>query len=223
MRRALKASVPASLVLLLFASAAAAETIAGTLFTSQSADSIARNTPITLIFHNGAGLETKRLEGKSGPEGQFRFENLPSDTSLSYVLEISYRGTDFQSNAIRFAAGQKEVDYNVLLSDRPPEEGASPPMIQGSPARQSASQTILITLTIFALFSLFALLARREERGVEREAPPEARALIREIAGLDVRHEDGIIGDEEYRKVRSALKARLRSLSPKPRPTGSAG
>jgi hypothetical protein len=220
-RRRAAAFVLATLPILLLATAAPAATIAGKVFTAESADSTAKDAPVTLLFHNSAGLETKRLETKSDSEGQFHFQDLPSDTSLSYVLQISYKGTDFLSNTIRFASGQNEVDYNVLLSEQPPADAGSEPMIQGRPAKQSPLQTILITLFVVALFSLFALLARREGRAEEREAPPEARALIREIAGLDVRREDGIIGEEEYRKVRSALKARLRSLSP--RPTGNAG
>ena len=45
------------------------------------------------------------------------------------------------------------------------------------------------------------------------ETPAAVRTLVRDIASLDIRHEDGVIGEEEYRKVREGLLTRLRSLT----------
>lgn len=218
---------PIVLLVLAFAgslavSNASAATIAGKVFTAESVDSLAQGASVTLVIHAGPGTDTKQVETSTDAQGHFHFPGLPSDTSLAYVLRITFRGKDFLSNPIRFPAGEEQIDYNVLLSDHSPESGQPEPVIQGRPARQSVFHTILIVLCVVVLFSLFATLARRQDSAEESRGaqPPEVGALIREIASLDVRHEDGIIGDDEYRKVRSALLARLRSLSRKP--SGSA-
>jgi|GEM_PF-5318286 len=215
----------------------AAATIAGHVYTAENPDSVAKGAAVTLTRHGaGAGAGMKDLVAQTDAEGHFHFLDLPPDTSITYVLQIRYSGRDFESNPIRFTSGGDQVDYNVLLTDRPPggepvQEQAQDPMIPpaiGRPAPQSAFRTILVVLWILLIFATFAMLARRRDSARrEGELPAEARSLVREIAGLDVRHGEGTIGDEEYRKVRVALVERLRSsasrvIEPRGR-TGQAG
>jgi hypothetical protein len=224
-RRSVKFPRRSALVaLLLFVSVAAgmgtrahAGSIAGRAFSADHPDSVAQGASVTLIFHAGtADTEMKELRTTSDAGGHFHFLDLASDTSIAYVLQINYRGRDFLSNPIRFTPGSDEIDYSVLLADEPPDaeggHGMMPPT--GVPPRQNPFHMVLIVLWVVLLFAVFGVLARREDsRRRTAGLPPMAQALAREIAGLDLRHADGTIGDEEYRKVRGSLLARLEKVS----------
>ncbi len=198
-----------------------AGSITGRVFTAENPDSLARGAGVTLIFR-GADGEMTRSKLETDAQGHFHFLELAQDTSIAYVLQIVYRGRDFLSEPIRFTPGQDEVDYSVLLSDRAPGEGNMPsghPPLTGQPplgiaVRPNPVHTLLLVLWIALIFALLAFLGRPRAGGARTEAsPPAVRALIRDIASLDNRHEDGVIGEEEYRKVREGLVARLRTLT----------
>jgi hypothetical protein len=204
------------------AGAARAGTIGGRVFTAENPDSVAKGAGVTLIFR-GADGELTRTKSLTDESGHFHFLDLAQDSSIGYVLQINHAGRDFLSTPIHFGPGQSEVDYSVLLSDQaptpegmpsghPPLSGERPPV--GTPVRPNPVHTILIVVWIVLVFGLLAILARRRVGDAGAAEPPAAvRALIRDIASLDNRHEDGVIGEEEYRKVREGLVARLRSLT----------
>ena len=209
---------------LLFASASGVQagTISGRVFTAENPDSVAKGATAILVYP-GTGGQMNRARAETDDSGHFHFMDLAQDTSITYVLQITLRGRDFLSGAIRFEPGQSEVEYSVLLSDEspsggdlpgghPPLSGQRPP--QGVPVRPNPVHTILLVLWIVLVFALLAIMARpRPGRGKAPETPASVRALVRDIASLDIRHEDGVIGEEEYRKVREGLVTRLRSLA----------
>lgn len=197
-------------------------TIAGHVFTAEHADSTAPHVPVTLIFRD-AQDELQRLSAVTDAEGHFHFLDLSADTSIGYVLRIEHRGREFLGAPVRFAPGQTEIDWNVLLSEQAPPAGGLPeghsPM-PGSettprPAVQDPWHAVLIALWIALIFTVVALLARRRVEASARGSavPPEARTLARDIASLDARRTEGVIGPEEYQKVRAGLVERLRAVS----------
>jgi hypothetical protein len=205
------------------APAARGATLAGRVFTADHPDSIAPGAPVSLIFRPPQG-EVQRLQSTADEGGHFHFVDLSPDTSIAYVLRIDYKNLQFLSSPIQFAPGEEVVEFNVLLAgggapggDMPEGHPSIPgePM-QGSPVRPNTLHTILLALWVILVFALLALLARRSAstRGDEILSPA-ARDLVRDIASLDNRHADGVIGAEEYRKVRDGLMARLRTLSSK--------
>jgi hypothetical protein len=199
-----------------------AGTISGRVFTAESPDSVAKGASVTLVYP-GTGGQMNRARAETDGSGHFHFTDLAQDTSITYVLQITLRGRDFLSGAIRFEPGQSEVEYSVLLSEGPPSGGdlptGHPPLSgqrppQGVPVRSNPIHTVLLVLWIVLVFALLAIMARpRPGRARSPEIPAPVRALVRDIASLDIRHEDGVIGEEEYRKVREGLVTRLRSLT----------
>ncbi len=196
------------------APARAAGTISGSIFTAQDQDSVAQGASVALLFSPG-GPESgaKRLEAQADGNGHFHFMDLPADTAIVYVIQISYRGRQFHSDPIRFAPGQDQIEYNVLLGDAETRnENVTIPAEPGRPARQSAFATVLIVLWTVLIFAGFAMLARRREPAPAQDLPAGARSLVREIAALDIRHAEGAIGDPAYLEVRKGLLGRLRSI-----------
>lgn len=224
--RACRFLLPAcALVLLLGAGLpldANAGTITGRVFTAEHPDSVARGVPVTLIFRAADG-EMSRQTTQSDAGGHFHFLDLSQDTTLVYILQIDYRGREFLSGGIHFEPGDDEIDYSVLLTEQAPDQSGMPsghPPIpgqrppQGRPVSPNALHTVLIVLWIVLIFVLLGFMARpRKAGGKPQDAPAAVRALVRDIASLDIRHDDGVIGEEEYRKVREGLMARLRSLT----------
>ena len=220
----LRPAVLASLVLLLGLTAAGARggTIGGRVFTAQHPDSVAQGAAVTLFFRDDAGqMARDRIE--TDGQGHFHFTGLAQDTSIAYVLQIEHGGRSFLSASIRFEPGQDEVSYSVLLTEEAPEgadlpaghpplPGQGPPL--GRPIRPNPIHTLLIVLWVTLVFGLLAIMARPRPSGEQGSQPPVAyRALVRDIASLDNRREDGVIGEEEYRKVRDGLVSRLRMLT----------
>jgi hypothetical protein len=208
-------------LLLAVSAPAHAGNITGRVFTAENPDSLAKGAGVTLIFR-GADGEMIRKKLETDTDGHFHFLDLAQDTSIAYVLQIFYRGRDFLSEPIHFTPGQDEVDYSVLLSDRARSEGDLPsghPPLTGQPpqgiaVRPNPLHTVLIVLWIVLIFALLAFLGRPRAGDAKAAEPPAGvRALIRDIASLDNRHADGVIGEEEYRKVREGLVARLRTLT----------
>lgn len=206
------------------ASTACAATIAGRVFTADDPDSIAPGAPVSLVFRPPSG-EVQRLQTNSDAEGHFHFMDLSPDTTIAYVLRIDARGMQFLSSPIRFEPGEDVVEFNVLLSGGIPQGGmpaqempaghpsvpGGPPL--GRPVRPNALHTILLALWVTLIFALIAMLARRKTaKSGEPQLPASARGLVRDIASLDNSHAGGVIGEEEYRKVREGLMARLRAL-----------
>ena len=209
------------LVVLGGGAAAQGGSIHGGVFTAEDPDSIAPGCSVELIYRDAEG-ELRRVHSISGEDGSFQFSGLPTADSIGYVLQIAHRGRSFLSVPIRFEAGQEEIAYNVLLKEddaggdlpagHPPLGAERAP---ARPVRQNPTHAILIVLWVVVLFTVFAFLARcGRRRAAGRELPLQAQAFIRDIASLDLRHEDGVIGEEEYRKVRAGLVERLRSLDP---------
>lgn len=202
------------------ACSAAGGVILGRVYTAEHEDSVGRGGKVDLIFRDEAG-QRQEISRTTGDDGHFHFADLSTDTAYVYVLRIALRGRSFLSEPIRFAPGETEIDYNVLLTDQVPMTGEMPAghpptptaPVTGQPLRQNPTHTLLIVLWIVLLFALLALLARRTTRGAPETGSAPARALARDIAGLDRRHADGLIGDEEYRKVRAGLVDRLRALT----------
>ncbi len=195
--------------------------ILGRVFTAEHEDSVGRGCSVELIYRDANG-ERREMSRTTGDDGHFHFADLPIDTALTYVLRIEFRGRGFLSEPIRFRPGESEIDYNVLLTDQEPPEGAVPPghpplpgaPAMGVPVRQDPLHTILIVLWVLLVFGLLALLARRDApRGRRDSVPAAARALARDIAGLDRSFAQGAIGEEEYRKARAALSQRLRVMT----------
>ena len=213
----------AVLAAILFLSAPAlAGEIVGGAFTAEHPDSVAAGCSVSLIYRDAAG-ERQQIDKTTGEDGHFHFAGLSTSPDFSYVIQISYRGRSFLSAPVQFPAGEDVVEYSVLLSRETPAfgempsghsdiPGATPPAARA--ARQSPAHTILIVLWIVAIFVLFAWMGRpRGESAPADRLSPQARSLVRDIAGLDLRHEDGVIGEEEYRKVRQGLIDRLRSMT----------
>ena len=208
-------SAPASWI----AAPAAAATIAGRVFTADAPDSIAPGAPVSVVFRPPGG-DVQRLQATADAEGHFHFVDLSADSSIAYVLRIDFKGMQFLSSPIRFEPGEDVVEFNVLLSGGMPQ-GEVPAghskvpgrPAQGRPVRPIALHTILLSVCVTLIFALLALLARRKLRaGGERRLAAPARGLVRDIASLDNSHAGGVIGEEEYRKVREGLMTRLRAL-----------
>lgn len=201
-----------------------AATIAGRVFTADHPDSIAPGAPVSVVFRPPAG-EVQRLQTNADAEGHFHFVDLSADSSISYVLRIDFKGMQFLSSPIRFEPGEDVVEFNVLLAGGMPqgEMPAGHPAVsggppQGRPVRPNALHTILLSVWVAMIFALIAVLARRKRpQGGDRTLPAVARGLVRDIASLDNSHADGVIGEEEYRKVREGLMIRLRALIGKER------
>jgi hypothetical protein len=208
-------AAPASWV----ASPAVAATIAGRVFTADDPDSIAPGAPVSVVFRPPAG-EVQRLQTTADAEGHFHFVDLSADSSIAYVLRIDFKGMQFLSSPIRFEPGEDVVEFNVLLSGGMPQgevpaghSGITGEPAQGRPVRPNALHTILLSVWVTLIFALLAVLARRKLRaGGEQRLPAAARGLVRDIASLDNSHAGGVIGEEEYRKVREGLMTRLRAL-----------
>ena len=126
---------------------------------------------------------------------------------------------------MHFEAGQEELQFNVLLSDQAPPANELPPGHPpvagrapfGGLPRQNPIHTIVIVLFVVLLFAALALLARREpgqRRGLD--LPPAARALVRDVAVLDLRHAGGSLAEKEYRTLRATLLVRLRAMIKRP-------
>jgi hypothetical protein len=225
--RILQAGTAGALLLLslvLPAAPAAAATISGRIFTADDPDSIAPGAPVLLVFRPPDG-EMQRLQTKADEGGHFHFMDLAPDTAIAYVLRIDYRGMQFLSAPIKFAPDEDLVDFNVLLSggreptgEMPaghPSLGGTPPL--GSPIRPNTLHTVLLVLWVVLIFAAIAVIARRRTPAEEQALPAPARDLVRDIASLDNRHADGVIGEEEYQKVRESLMRRLRAMSAKGR------
>jgi hypothetical protein len=198
-----------------------AATIAGRVYTADHPDSIAPGAPVSLVFRPKQG-DMQRLQVSADAEGHFHFMDLSADSSIAYVLKIDFKGREFLSSPIRFRPGEDVVEFNVLLAGGMPQEEmpAGHPSIsggepEGRPVRPNALHTILIVLWTVILFGLLGVLARRKGSPEGRPLPAGAKGLIRDIAGLDERHADGVIGEDEYRKVRDGLMTRLRALGAK--------
>jgi hypothetical protein len=206
---------------------ALAGTIAGRLFKAEDPDSVAAHVPVALIFRD-ANEELQRLSAMTDGEGHFHFTEIDTDTSMAYVLRIDYRGREFLGAPMRFAPGQDQIDWNVLLSEQAPPSGSlpdgHPPIPEaapvGRPVVANPWHTILIALWIAFLFTGIAWLARRKVAAASASGAvdPAARSLARDIASLDARRAEGVIGPEEYQKVRAGLVEKLRTLA---RPGGS--
>ena len=196
-----------------------AATIAGRVFTADHPDSIAPGAPVSVVFRPPGG-EVQRLQTDADAEGHFHFVDLSADSSIAYVLRIDFKGMQFLSSPIRFEPGEDVVEFNVLIAGGMPQGEmpsghpsvpSGPP--QGSPVRPNALHTILLALWVTMIFAFLAALIRRKLRpGGERALPAAARGLVRDIASLDNSRAGGVIGEEEYRKVREGLMIRLRAL-----------
>ena len=199
-------------------------TIAGRVFTADHPDSIAPGAAVSLVFRLPQG-EMVRQQTAADASGHFHFIDLAADTSIAYVLRIDYKGMQFLSEPIQFTPGEDVVDYNILLSGgEPPMEempaghppvGSGPPL--GRPVRPNALHAVILVAWVVLMFVLLALIARRKPATEDPTLAPGARDLVRDIASLDNRHADGVIGEEEYRKVREGLMRRLRAMSAKGR------
>lgn len=216
-----------SLVLLLVLSATGvcrAATIAGRVLTAEDADAIAPGAEVSLVFHSPGGQMEQR-QTTADASGHFHFVDLAADTSIAYVLQIDYRGTQFLSAPIRFTPEEETIDYNIVLaSDEPPMgemPAGHPPLggepLMGRPVRPNAGHTLLLAAWVVLVFALLAALARRKGVTEDPALAPGARELVRDIASLDNRHADGVIGEEEYRKVRDGLMRRLKAIHAKGR------
>lgn len=213
-------ALSASLALLLAAGSAYSATIDGWIYTADHPDSVAKGAPDTLIYRTPDG-ELRRIAAVTDGQGHFRFRDLPADSSIGYVLKISFRGQEFLGAPVHFEAGQEELQFNVLLSAQPPPADELPPRHPPIPVRaplgglprQEPIHAVVIVLCVVLLFAALALLARRERgtRG-DLDLPPAARALVRDIAGLDLRHAGGSIAEKEYVQMRAGLLERLRSM-----------
>jgi hypothetical protein len=205
----------------LMASSAEPATIHGRVFTAAHEESLLSAAPVSLVFRDSQGQD-QRLETETDAGGHFHFIDVSPDTSIQYVLSVDYLGRAFEGSALQFSPGEEEITFNLLLN-RPGAGGEGmpaghPPLggqpFMGEPAVQQPLHTVLITLWIAVLFAGLALLIRRGPgaRG-ELKPSPKAQSLIRDIASLDNRHSEGIMGDEEYQKVRTSLLQQLRALA----------
>jgi hypothetical protein len=201
--------------------------INGTVFTAEHEDSLAVNVPVSLAFQDSTG-EFRQIAGRTDRSGRFVFEDLSTDPMTLYRLRIDFRGQDFSGAPMRFEPGQTEIGFDVLLADELPPGSSLPaghPPVGGPPLRtrpvaQRPLHTVCITLAVVLLFVALALAIPQPRRGRGRiRLSADARRLVRDIAGLDHRYADGVIGPEEYRKVRASLMDRLRSQAAGP--TGS--
>lgn len=199
---------------------ARAKTIAGTVMTAQHPDSFVARAPVVLIFREGQDA-TRRLQAEADERGHFHFTELAADTSINYVLSIDHRGQQFLSAPIRFRPEQEIIEFNVLLSagmdpgampsGHPPIEDPGPRF--GKPVKVDPAHTILLVLGITAAFFGLGMAARRRVAASSAaDLPAHARPLVRDIASLDINFGEGIIGEEEYRKVRAQLMERLRGI-----------
>jgi hypothetical protein len=193
-------------------------TIHGLVFSAAHNDSIVAEAPVALVYRDSED-QPRRIETTTDARGHFHFTDVSSDPSIEYILHVAYLGRDFQGSPLQFPPGKEEIEFNVLVnspsgseqlpSSHPPIGGRS---LRGEPAVQDPLHTVLIVLWILVLFLGLGLLMRPAPgTGGETKTPPKARALIREIASLDNRYDEGIMGDEEYRKVRGSLLAQLRA------------
>ncbi|MBD3163371.1 MAG: hypothetical protein GF328_14815 [Candidatus Latescibacteria bacterium] len=223
MRRS-AAGILVLLAALASAGAAAGATLHGRVFSAEHEDSLARGAPVLLLVER-SGEIVERLESRTDEEGLFHFHDLDPDSALSYTVEVTYDGREFRGRPTRFAAGQDLMEMNLLLSaglpdgEVPPDHPSIPETPRtGRPVEPNPLHTLLITAWIVLLFLWLVRLSRPSDpgRSARAGAPdrmPEAEALVRDIAALDNRREDGVIGEEEHRKVRAALKRRLEELT----------
>ena len=201
--------------------------ILGQLFTAEHPDSVAAGAELTLIFRAPDG-EVQRVPGVAGPHGEYEFPGLSTDPSLQYVVRVSYFGRDFLGAPMQFDVGQTRLAYNFLVArDAAPiptggMEGHPPISSDDAPAqmgqngvRQDPFSMTVIVLAILALFGLpIATAYRRDRQGPEgKREDPEAAALIRDIASLDLRYSRGELEASDYEAVRRSLIRRLHALT----------
>ena len=219
-----RAAASLLLATLAIAGSSRAATLHGRVFTAEHEDSLARRTPVALLVES-PGEQARRLETLTDEAGVFHFHGLEPDGRISYTLEVGYQGREFHGDPARFEPGEELIEINLLLASGPPAGDLPPdhppigePPAAGRPVRQDPIHMTLIAVWVVLLFVWLARLSRpsptangRAPGG--RERSPEAEALVREIAGLDNRHEEGVIGEEEYRKVRAGLLRKLDELA----------
>lgn len=212
----------------LWPAAATAQTgrILGQLFTAEHPDSVAVGAELTLIFR-GADGEVERIPATAGPDGEYEFSGLSTDPEIQYVVKVSHFGRDFLGAPIQFEQGETELAYNFLVSRDAaplPADGMEghPPMSQGAPAQMSPPPVyqdpvtmVVIVLTLFALFGLPIANAYRKDglAPASGGTDPEAAALIRDIASLDVRFERRELEEPDYQSVRRSLLRRLNQIT----------
>ena len=198
--------------------------ITGTVYTTEHEDSLAADVPVFLAFRDSTD-QICLIDGRTDHSGLFLFEGVSTDSSISYRLRIDYRGEDFLGAPISFGPGETEIVFDVLLAHERRSESTLPaghPLIGGPPVRstpvvQRPLDTVLVVLLVTLLFGVLAFLARRPvAAGVAVRLSPSAQVWVRDIAGLDLRYRDGVIGEEEYRKVRDSLIDRLRPMVAEP-------
>jgi len=166
MRRGLLAALPLLLVAVAHPAPSISASLSGQVYTADHPDSIAASAAVTLIYRDRDG-ELARVETVTDRSGRFRYQDLDGDTSLAYVLRIDDSRSSFLSAPIRYAAGQEEIDFNVLLtpgsmqsdipSGHPSLDGG---MAQGRPVEQKPIHTALIVLAVVSAYGLLARWAR---------------------------------------------------------------
>ncbi len=186
---------------------AQAGTITGQVFTAEHNDSLARSIPVTLLYRDAAEA-LQEIEGGTDSLGTYRFVDVPADTSIEYVIRIDSGEHELLSTPIRFEIGQELLASSFLLPS--PERGHVP---VGSPVEQSHSDLIVILVCVVILFAGLARAGQRSDPvGGQRRFSSGAHQLARDVASLDLRYEDGVIGEEEYTKVRAGLMGKLRTM-----------
>jgi hypothetical protein len=200
--------------------------IVGQLFTAEHPDSVAAGAQLTLIYRTPAG-EVERVPASAGPHGEYEFQGLSADPSIQYVIKVSHFGRDFLGAPIQFESGQTTLAYNFLVArdaaplpaggmeGHPPISSDTPAQMAPPTVRQNPVTMTVIVLTILALFGLPITTAYRRDR-VSSESgreDPEAAALIRDIASLDLRFSRQELESTDYEAVRRSLLRRLHELT----------
>jgi len=202
---------------MVFADAESLGLITGQLFTDRHPDSVAVGADLVLIFREGDDL--RRIEGRSGSRGEFRFGTVSIDPEIQYVVKVNHRGREFLGTPISFAEGESLLEFNFLVSGearsvdlfRSGGRSSSGDPRFGQRPDENPLTTIVIIGLLFGLFAALAYRFRRTVTGSEPSSRADRAGLMREIARLDLRFESGDLAETEYRSRRAVLWSQLES------------
>lgn len=214
--------------------------IRGQLFTADHPESTASHAEVFLVYRDAAG-ERRELGLTTGGDGRYDFTGLSIDAAQSYVVRVDFRGSSFLGAPMQFA-DERVLTSNFLVSlTAPPitapradgegRPGSAEPQAGtlglGEPVPPRPELMLLWTAAVAAGFAWPILAARRRdaERRARGPAAPPENSLVRDIAALDLRFEEGALERGDYERVRASLLARLRAERSEPNAmrTGSRG
>jgi hypothetical protein len=141
---------------------------------------------------------------------------LDTTTNVAYILGIQGEDGELVSDPIFFPAGQETLVYDLVTKTEVPPLPTGHPSINSSTGIVPKDRPVVTFVIILFLVLLFAFFFRltegKPEQSPQGAYPRDVQGLMGDIASLDLRHERGEIGSEEYTKIRHTLRERLIEL-----------